>query len=277
MELLKKFLVLVCNVILLLCVFLGILSFMTTKIVKEGISSVIDNKLSSLPVYAELGLDSDKLIEFVEKDEVREFVLGYIDPILGEEIDVNNVNIGKDILVFVQEHKTELEEITGQTIEISQVEELVNSQEMIELNGKYIDMVTETSGMVPVEVKDMVYAYGFFFTDNFRKLMLIVGIISIVFVVLLERSIHKWMKSVGGTLVGCGVLMFVSLLVCSSVITQVFKLMNMGVISFNFKNGYICSGGVLIFGIVLICIYNSLERRERERSILNEISAISKR
>ena len=276
MGLLKKFLVLVCNVILLLCVFLGTLSFTTTKIVKEGVSSVIDSKLSSLPAYGELGLDSEKLIEFVEKEEVREFALGYINPLLGEEIDVNNVNIGKDILVFVQEHKTELEEITGQNIEISKVEELANSQEMTELNSKYVDMVTETSGMVPVEVKDMVYTYGFFFTDSFRQIMLIAGVISIVLVILLEKSIHKWMKGVGGTLVGCGVLMFVALLVCSTVITQVFKLMNLEVISFDFKNVYICSGVIFILGIVLICIYNSLEKRERERSILNELSTISK-
>ncbi len=275
MKILKKLLVILCNMFLLLSIFLGVVSYTATNAIREGISSVVNDKLTSIPGYQLLGLDSEKLLEFIEKEETMTFIMELINPMLGDEIDINNVDLGEDIYKFVEENKSELEEITGTEINMLYVRMIVESPMMQEANGKYIDTVTETSGNVPVEVKNMVYAYGFFFTNEFRIAMIVLAIISIVGVILIERSYHKWLKSVGGVLLGSGVIITLSVLIGSAVIQEVFKAMEIVIIEPKLTSVYIIACGLAIIGLGMIIIYNMVEKRIRERSILNEISQIS--
>ena len=75
----------------------SLLSFSINAIFKDGISSIINNNLLVIPEFSELDIDSEKVIELVGSDEVKELVMGYVDPILGSDVDVDSVNIGADI------------------------------------------------------------------------------------------------------------------------------------------------------------------------------------
>lgn len=274
MRILKKILIVFCNMFLLLSVFLGVVSYTATNMIREVVSSVVNEKLNSIPVYQYLGLDSDKLTEFIEKEETMTFILEHVNPMLGDEVDINNIDLGEDIYKFVEENKVELEEITGNEINMLYVRLIVESPMMNEVNGKYIDTVTETSGSVPVEVKNMVYAYAFFFTNEFRIVMIVLGILSIIGVILIEKSYHKWLKSVGGVLLGSGVMITLGMLIGTSIIKEVFKAMEIMITIPNLTDVFIIACGLAIIGLGMIIIYNMVEKRFRERSILNEISQI---
>lgn len=275
MKILKKILIILCNMFLLLSVFLGVLSYVATNAIREGISSVVNDKLSSIPGYQLLGFDSEKLSEFIEKEETMTFILEHINPMLGDEVDINSIDLSEDIYQFVEENKSELEEITGQEINMLYIRLIVESPMMQDVNAKYIDTITETTGNVPVEVKNMVYAYGFFFTDGFRIAMIVLAIVSIIGVILIEKSYHKWLKSVGGVLLGSGVIITISVVIGSIVIQEVFKAMEIPVIEPKLTSVYIIACGLAIVGLGMIIIYNMVEKRIRERSILNEISQVS--
>lgn len=275
MKILKKILIILCNMFLLLSVFLGVVSYVATNAIREGISSVVNDKLSSIPGYQLLGFDSEKLSEFIEKEETMTFILEHINPMLGDEVDINSIDLSEDIYQFVEENKSELEEITGQEINMLYIRLIVESPMMQDVNAKYIDTITETTGNVPVEVKNMVYAYGFFFTDGFRIAMIVLAIVSIIGVILIERSYHKWLKSVGGVLLGSGVIITISVVIGSIVIQEVFKAMEIPVIEPKLTSVYIIACGLAIVGLGMIIIYNMVEKRIRERSILNEISQVS--
>ena len=274
MRILKKILIVFCNMFLLLSVFLGVVSYTATNMIREVVSSVVNEKLNSIPIYQYLGLDSDKLTEFIEKEETMTFILEHVNPMLGDEVDINNIDLGEDIYKFVEENKVELEEITGNEINMLYVRLIVESPMMNEVNGKYIDTVTETSGNVPVEVKNMVYAYAFFFTNEFRIVMIVLGILSIIGVILIEKSYHKWLKSVGGVLLGSGVMITLGMLIGTSIIKEVFKAMEIMITIPNLTDVFIIACGLAIIGLGMIIIYNMVEKRIRERSILNEISQI---
>ena len=194
---------------------------------------------------------------------------------LGDEVDINSIDLSEDIYQFVEENKSELEEITGQEINMLYIRLIVESPMMQDVNAKYIDTITETTGNVPVEVKNMVYAYGFFFTDGFRIAMIVLAIVSIIGVILIEKSYHKWLKSVGGVLLGSGVIITISVVIGSIVIQEVFKAMEIPVIEPKLTSVYIIACGLAIVGLGMIIIYNMVEKRIRERSILNEISQVS--
>lgn len=275
MKILKKILIILCNMFLLLSVFLGVVSYVATNAIREGISSVVNDKLSSIPGYQLLGFDSEKLSEFIEKEETMTFILEHINPMLGDEVDINSIDLSEDIYRFVEENKSELEEITGQEINMLYIRLIVESPMMQDVNAKYIDTITETTGNVPVEVKNMVYAYGFFFTDGFRIAMIVLAIVSIIGVILIEKSYHKWLKSVGGVLLGSGVIITISVVIGSIVIQEVFKAMEIPVIEPKLTSVYIIACGLAIVGLGMIIIYNMVEKRIRERSILNEISQVS--
>lgn len=275
MKILKKILIILCNMFLLLSVFLGVVSYVATNAIREGISSVVNDKLSSIPGYQLLGFDSEKLSEFIEKEETMTFILEHINPMLGDEVDINSIDLSEDIYQFVEENKSELEEITGQEINMLYIRLIVESPMMQDVNAKYIDTITETTGNVPVEVKNMVYAYGFFFTDGFRIAMIVLAIVSIIGVILIEKSYHKWLKSVGGVLLGSGVIITISVVIGSIVIQEVFKAMEFPVIEPKLTSVYIIACGLAIVGLGMIIIYNMVEKRIRERSILNEISQVS--
>lgn len=275
MKILKKILIILCNMFLLLSVFLGVVSYVATNAIREGISSVVNDKLSSIPGYQLLSFDSEKLSEFIEKEETMTFILEHINPMLGDEVDINSIDLSEDIYQFVEENKSELEEITGQEINMFYIRLIVESPMMQDVNAKYIDTITETTGNIPVEVKNMVYAYGFFFTDGFRIAMIVLAIVSIIGVILIERSYHKWLKSVGGVLLGSGVIITISVVIGSIVIQEVFKAMEIPVIEPKLTSVYIIACGLAIVGLGMIIIYNMVEKRIRERSILNEISQVS--
>lgn len=275
MRFLKKLLIVLCNMFLLLSVFLGVVSYVATNAIREGISSIVNDKLTSIPGYQYLGFDSEKLSEFIEKEETMTFVIEHINPILGDDIDINNVDLGEDIYNFVEDNKVEIEEITGQEINMLYVRLIVESPMMQDVNAKYVDTITETSGNVPVEVKNMVYAYGFFFTDGFRIAMIVLAFVSILGVILIERSYHKWLKSVGGVLLGSGIMITISVVIGSMVIQEIFKSMELPIIEPKLTSVYIIACGLAIVGLGMIIVYNMVEKRIRERSILNEISQIS--
>ena len=275
MRFLKKLLIVLCNMFLLLSVFLGVVSYVATNAVREGISSIVNDKLTSIPGYQYLGFDSEKLSKFIEKEETMTFVIEHINPILGDDIDINNVDLGEDIYNFVEDNKVEIEEITGQEINMLYVRLIVESPMMQDVNAKYIDTITETTGNVPVEVKNMVYAYGFFFTDGFRIAMIVLAFVSILGVILIERSYHKWLKSVGGVLLGSGIMITISVVIGSMVIQEIFKSMELPIIEPKLTSVYIIACGLAIVGLGMIIVYNMVEKRIRERSILNEISQIS--
>lgn len=275
MKILKKILIVLCNMFLLLSVFLGVVSYVATNAIREGISSVVNDKLNSIPGYQLLGFDSEKLSEFIEKEETMTFILDHINPMLGDEVDINSIDLSEDIYQFVEENKSELEEITGQEINMLYIRLIVESPMVQDVNAKYIDMITETTGNVPVEVKNMVYAYGFFFTDGFRIAMIVLAIVSIIGVILIEKSYHKWLKIVGGVLLGSGVIITISVVIGSIVIQEVFKAMELPVIEPKLTSVYIIACGLAIVGLGMIIIYNMVEKRIRERSILNEISQVS--
>lgn len=264
------------KVILLVCVFFLLLSFSVNGMIKDGISSVVNSNLDVIPELNEIGIDGEKIAELMEDEEVQELVMEYVEPVLGGEVDIENVNIGEDIFEFVNENKSKIEEVVGQPIDMEKVEEFTRSEEMNKINDQYKDVVIQTSGEVPVEVKNMVYTYGFFFTTQFRSLMTGIIVLAIVVIMIIEKSFHSWMSSVGKTLTGCGILLGVFVFAGSTILTKVLETFEFGTISFDYKNGLICAVISVVLGIILMIVYSMIEKRIKERSVLNEISEVSK-
>ncbi len=260
------------KVVLLVCVFFLLISFSASGILKDGLSSVVGSKMFLIPGFEEVSVNNDKVMEFIQEPETKEFIMEYIDPIIGGEVDVDDINLGEDIYSFVLNNRDKIEEIVGEPIDMEQLKEFTDSEEMQAINEQYIDVVVNTKEIVPTEVKTMVHTYSFFLTGKFRLLMGIISGTAILLIALLEKSYHSWMKTVGKTLIGCGFVIVLFTLVGSSILNSILEAFDFFVFNLEYKNALRVAIISIIIGVVLAVIYSRVERHIKERSILNDIS-----
>lgn len=262
-----------------LCTFLLLITFTISGMLQDGISSLVVSNPVVDEMFTEMGVDGEKVYELVKSDEVKEFVSGYVNPILGGGVDVENVNIGSDIVTFVTENKAMIEETLGEPLPMDKVYEFANSEDVNRINDTYRDIVTQTGGEVDGEENNVVgQVSNIFRVVNFlgsKQFKIILGLgclFSIVFIALVERSFHSWMKSVGKTLAGCGFIIGIMSFFGSTIISKVFGVFGLGNVTIDIKHSLTIAIVSFVIGIVLLIVHSKVNRYVQERSALNEVS-----
>lgn len=274
MEILKKIVSGIFKVILFGCVFLLVLSFSAKEMLQDGISSVVSSNLIQIPGIEMVKVENEKVNEFVQSPEVQEFMMQYVETIMGEEVDTTKINIGKDILEFVATNKEEIEEVTGQPIDMEKLEEFTKSEEMQQINEQYILMVTDAKENVPVEVKNVMQAYSFFLTSKFKILMGIIGAVAIGIIALINKSWYSWLKTVSKVLISCGIVIGLFAFAGTTILSNIFKALDYGNITLEYMDALIVAGVTIVSGIVIAIIYRLIEKRVKENAIANETPAV---
>lgn len=274
MEILKKIVSGIFKVILFGCVFLLVLSFSAKEMLQDGISSVVSSNLIQIPGIEMVKVENEKVNEFVQSPEVQEFMMQYVETIMGEEVDTTKINIGEDILEFVATNKEEIEEVTGQPIDMEKLEEFTKSEEMQQINEQYILMVTDAKENVPVEVKNVMQAYSFFLTSKFKILMGIIGAVAIGIIALINKSWYSWLKTVSKVLISCGIVIGLFAFAGTTILSNIFKALDYGNITLEYMDALIVAGVTIVSGIVIAIIYRLIEKRVKENAIANETPAV---
>ena len=95
MDDLRKFVSGIFKFILNLCIFILLMLFTFSGLLQDGVSSfVVNNKIVD-EMFTEMGVESSDVYELVKSDEVKEFVSGYVNPILGGSVDIEEISDGK--------------------------------------------------------------------------------------------------------------------------------------------------------------------------------------
>lgn len=272
MIILKRVGSIIFKVILLVCVFLLLLSFSAKEMMKDGISSIISSNLVQIPGIEMIKVKNEKVAEFVQSPETQKFVMNYIETLMNEDVDTTKINIGEDILEFVTANKEKIEEITGQPIDMEKLEEFTKSTEMQEINEQYILMITDVKKNVPVEVKNMIQTYNFFLTNNFKILMTVISVVSILGIALIDKSWYSWLKPVSKVLICCGIVIGLFVFVGTTIFNNILKTLNYGKIILDYNNVLIVVGSSIVGGIILAIIYRLINKRIKENSISNGTS-----
>lgn len=251
-----------------------LLSFSIKSFVKESTFLVLSSNKEAIEVFENMGIDSDKVQKFVESEETQEFISSYVTPIFEGNVDVNNINIGNDILDFVKNNENKIESIIGKPLPIEQIEDYVNGADMEKINETYKNVVVNISENVPTEIKNTISVGGYFLSVEFR--LLIVGwcLISLVVIALLQWSIYLWIRTLGNTMTWCGVMLILLSVVGSLFVTGMFNVMNVQ-FNLNFIDLFYSSLAAIISGVICLIIYGVIKKIITKKEEKNEISKVS--
>lgn len=262
MEIMKKVSSGIAKVILFICIFLLMLSFSMEGLIENSVSLIVQNSLVQMPNFEIVEVENEKVNELIKSPEVQEFIKNYIEPVIDGKYDVSKINIGKDIFEFVEANKEKIEDIVGQPIDMEKVKEFTESEEIKEVNDKYLKIVSKASEEVPTPVKKTIHVYDYFVSGNFKILMGIISGVALVVITFVSKSYHSWIKTFGKTLIGSsivfGVLSGIGLLIINGLI----KMMEVGNVTFEYKNVLITTGVSLLLGIIMVVVYNMVVKEQ---------------
>lgn len=193
----------------------------------------------------------DKIFSYKEtNDIINSAISDYVNYVEGNTNGVSKETVDM-IINFCIEHKSDLEEISGEELNIDEI----NSPEV---RDRLIDSVNESINEVKIDksspVIKVVSAYGKITSNDFKiKVLALIGIL-VLLIGTISWSLYKWMKPVGSALITSGVV--VSLLYVLIEVATNFANQSIG-ISISIDGKLILIAGIveLVSGIVILIIY----------------------
>lgn len=270
MKVLKMSCLIIFKIILSIGVMCLILSFSLNGFIKGGVSSLLINNPVSVEMFQNIGVDNDKVQEFVKGEEVQEFINSYIEPLFDGGVDVENVNIGSDILRFINDNQEKIEDVIGQPLPMEKIEAYTESEEVEKINETYKEVVSEINNNVPVEVKKSISAFRYFLSNEFRLFVMVICFVSLVTVAVAQGSFYVWIRTLGNMLVWSGVLVLGG----SLIISVIFNMVNTN-LELDFTNGFYSSLVAIGSGILCLIIYAVIKKIVRDKNGVNKVSKVS--
>lgn len=270
MKILKKIIFGLLNLILFSLVFMVVFSFSLKNFFSEAfLGSVVKEKLSS-ELVSDLDDDS-KIKEVLESEEANKFIDDYINKTLDGVVDTSSldgIDMGDDLLAFIRENKSRLEEEIGFSIPMDKIEELLQSDSYKELEDSYKETVKKVSDSVPESQKKLIKLYNFLLSVKFKVIVSILIIIILILMALLEKSLYKWLKYLGTTTILSGIFIGIMIVIAKLVVNYITKngLYN---VDFSFDHMIVCGVATFIIGIITCIIYKVIDNVNRKKEIVS--------
>ena len=188
--------------ILSIVLFFGIMSLMVSVSLKD----IVQNKImvtafkegikSGVPEENKKEVDQfiDKVMSYPETNEIIESVIN----------DYANYNTNKDvsdktidlIIKFCKEHKEDYEKLTGETINIDDID---TPESRKALRDGFNEAMEENKidGEDAQAVTEVIKVYSSFTSSNYTKLLIVFNVIVVCLIGLLSWSYYKWLQPVG--------------------------------------------------------------------------------
>ena len=281
----KKFLLAMLNIILSIIIFLLLFSF-CGKIVFSGfitdflgsINSGIknqeftveekeDNKDKKIDVERnytiEELLNSPEYKELLKNKEVQKLVDKYINITINGVIDEKNLeeaDLKEDIIKFLKENKEVLEKEYGISISYEDIDELENSDEFSSITDDYIDSVKTVRQDITDGQKKLIKMYNVLCSLAFKIILFILLIVNLVCIAILQKSLYKWVQTLGANLIFSGALTIILGIVLHFGINAIVSKMKLG-LKFGFLKVSVIGLIACVVGIVLIVVYTIIKKK----------------
>lgn len=177
--------------------------------------------------------------------------------------EIEDINIEEDLKTFIEENKTTIEQVTGQSISDEKIDELLDEVTQNEdINASYKKMIEEAKNSMPEEGQAVLDSYQSVTTDNFMIGLMITSIISIVIIALLKKPYYKWIVNIA--IAGIVSALFIAL-IGGSIALVLNVAIEIETVGISAMPMLITSGIMLLVSIVLIVINSILDSRKAKR------------
>lgn len=285
----RKFLIGLLVFILINAIGLLILSFTLKSILVDGIIKEVIVQQVDLPIFEKSNIqyrniintdenidkvtNDERVKELLKSDEVTKLIDKYFDLIIDSYIDEENldeIEIEKDMIGFLENNKETLEKITGQEITQEQMDETKEKIKEMDIDTKVREGIKESNNYMPKETKKVLKGYKDFISLKFRLMMIGIIILCIVLIAILQKSFYKWIKLFAISLTTNGIFAILVSVIVYFIIYTLTK------IKFNTSSLFITGIVITIIGIITQIVYNIIIKKiENKEVTTNEISQIS--
>ena len=202
-------------------------------------------------------LNSPKYKDFLKNREVQKLVQKYVDTTISGVTDtdsLNDIDLGEDIVVFIEENRTLLEKEFDITITDEDIKNLKDSEDFKEITDRYIENVQIASDGLTSGQKKLIKVFNFICSTTFKIILILLIFIDLILIAVLERPFYRVIKSLGVNLITSGLLTVVLGLILNFSITSMVSKMSLK-IHFNFLDISIIGGVATCIGIIILIMY----------------------
>ncbi len=263
MKTLKKVIVVLLNLVLInlitiLAVSMNLQTIVKDNIIKETIKEELFNKETS-PISAEIVAPNEKLNELFESPEVQGLIDKYLDitiDSLTEDKDISEITIEEDMLNYLKSNKEEVEDKLGIKVTdemLSKVEEQLESKEASKIFSQNLNNVKNNMSQ---EATTVLAVYNYLNSLKFKLLISFFIIIDLVLIASLQKSLYKWLSSLGYSSIISGIGILLMSIIVKLVVTNVSNLRY-----FNLRTLTLTGIILLIVGIVLAIMKRVIDKK----------------
>lgn len=283
MKILRKFLSFILGVVLSLLIGGLLLSFAVKSVIQEELigGAIKEAFIPEIINNANLDDESKETMEKLFEDkEVNDMVNSMVDEILttmsSEDGEVSQETIDS-IFDYVITNKDKIEEATGQEIDLSELEEVRNSEDFKNMTKEITESLNESVDSLDDTNKAAIKTYTYMVSDNFRLMLLGLIVLDLVLIALVQWSLYKWMSTLGKALTTSGLTLLILYFMMNKFIEALLSEQS---ITFNIDTSSILVMGIIciISGVVLVVIKLIIEKilkNRQEENMEIEYNAVS--
>lgn len=285
MKVVKKILIGILVLLLIDMIVALAISFNLKQIIIDGvIKEVITEKITSNSYHApnnvitdeqiDQVVDDERVRELLKTPEMQDLMNKYLDQTIDGLIDEENIDeveIEKDIANFLKDNRDVIEAKVGKEVTDEMIDNAVQNLDTKDMSNAYKQALQNASRNMTKEEKQVLKGYNYIISWNFRIIMFIAMLVDLVLIALLQKSLYKWIKTFGKTLIVSGIGIVIMSIVSSLIVKNASNLKN-----FNTTNLTITGVVILIVGIIITVTYKIiLKIKNKKKDDLDEISEFS--
>lgn len=259
MKILRKFLSFILGVTLSLLIGGLLLSFAVKNVIQEELigGAIKDQFIPMITENAELSEEDKKIVEeMFEDEEVNDMVNQMVDEIF-ETMATDDGEISEEtinsIFDYVISNKEKIEEVTGQEIDLSSLEEVRNSDEFKNVTKELTESINESAESLDDTSKTAIKTYTYMVSNKCRLVLLGLIVLDLLLIALVQWSLYKWTSTLGKALTTSGLTLLLLYFITNKFIEALLSEQD---ITFNINTSSILTMGIIciIGGVLLVVI-----------------------
>ena len=269
MSFFKKMLLGLLALILINLIGLEIISFnlksiLIDGVIKETIMVQLTSKDYNEPKYKipeeEINkiTDNEQIRELLNSKEVQELLEKYLDQVVNDltyEENIDDINLEQDMLEFLNNNKSTIEELVGKEITEDMIKDATDQLDTKDLSNSYKQTIINARSNMSDSEKMVLKGYSILISNKLRIIVFILIVLDLLLIALIQKSVYKWIKILGASLLISGI--------GSIIISFVVKIIVKSLASIDsFNMGNLLNSGIIIsiVGILILIIYYLLNK-----------------
>ena len=115
------------------------------------------------------------------------------------------MNIEQDMLEFLNNNKSTIEELVGKEITEDMIKDATDQLETKDLSNSYKQTIINARSNMSDSEKMVLKGYSILISNNLRIIVFILIILDLLLIALIQKSVYKWIKILGASLLISGI------------------------------------------------------------------------